>query len=126
MYFHPAGPRRSRAPRNEHERVHWEGSKLVVNDTPGSSVLTLRSGTDRAIFVGDMLHSPVQVLEPAWNSRFCDDLQLAAKTRTPSLSRAAELRELDILAHWPGHGAAEVRQDHDGFAITKWGAFPCG
>lgn len=73
-----------------------------------------------------MLHSPVQVLEPGWNSCFCDDLQLAAETRRAYLSRAAKLRELVIPAHWPGHGAAEVRRDGDGFAIAAWAAFPRG
>ncbi|WP_037853489.1 MBL fold metallo-hydrolase [Streptomyces sp. NRRL S-340] len=157
-YFDPQGPGRGRAPRDDHERVRWEGSKLVFDDsiapvhrsgqavlwegahridcnllleaapghTPGSSVLTLRSGTDRAVFVGDMLHSPVQVLEPAWNSCFCDDLTLAARTRASYLSRAAELRELVIPAHWPGHGAAEIRQDGDTFAIAAWAGFPRG
>ncbi|MEV5494988.1 MBL fold metallo-hydrolase [Nonomuraea fuscirosea] len=156
LYFDPDGDRRRRAPRDEHERIRWEGSKLVFEDsiapvhragqavlwegayrvdgnllleaapghTPGSSVLTLRSGADRAVFVGDLLHSPVQVLEPRWNSCFCDDLRLAAKTRRAFLARAADLRELVIPAHWPGHGAAEVRQDGDGFAITAWAAFP--
>ncbi|MGQ5635782.1 MULTISPECIES: MBL fold metallo-hydrolase [unclassified Streptomyces] len=158
LYFDPENPRRGRAPRDEHERLRWEGSKLVFRDsitpvhragqavlwedthriddnlllepapghTPGSSVLTLRSGTDRAVFVGDMLHSPVQILEPAWSSCFCDDPRLAARTRTSYLSRAAELRELVIPAHWPGHGAAEVRQDGDGFAISAWAGFPRG
>ncbi|MDA4888375.1 MBL fold metallo-hydrolase [Streptomyces sp. MS2A] len=156
LYFDPEGPGRSRAPRDEHERVRWEGSKLVFNDsiapihqagqavlwegthridgnllleaapghTPGSSVLTLRSGTDRATFVGDMLHSPVQVLEPSWNSCFCDDPILAARTRSTYLSRAAEMRELVIPAHWPGHGAAEVRRDGGGFALTAWADLP--
>ncbi|MGV9963602.1 MBL fold metallo-hydrolase [Streptomyces olivaceus] len=158
LYFDPEGARRSRAPRDEHERVRWEGSKLVFNDsiapihragqavlwegahridgnlrleaapghTPGSSVVTLRSGTDRAVFVGDLVHSPVQVLEPRWNSCFCDDPQLAARTRASYLSRAAELRELVVPAHWPGHGAAEVRHEGDGFALTEWAAFPRG
>ncbi|MEK8173765.1 hypothetical protein NKH77_47005 [Streptomyces sp. M19] len=31
---------------------------------PGSSVLRLASGSDRAVFVGDLLHSPVQILHP--------------------------------------------------------------
>ncbi|GAA2281208.1 MBL fold metallo-hydrolase [Streptomyces atrovirens] len=157
-YFDPDNPSRSRAPRDDHERLRWKGSALVFNDsiapihrtgqallwedahridgnllleaapghTPGSSVLTLRSGTDRAVFVGDMLHSPVQVLEPGWNSCFCDDLRLAARTRRAYLSRAAETRELVIPAHWPGHGAAEVRENGDGFDITAWAAFPRG
>ncbi|MYS55117.1 MBL fold metallo-hydrolase, partial [Streptomyces sp. SID6013] len=33
LYFDPEGPGRSRAPRDEHERVRWEGSKLVFNDS---------------------------------------------------------------------------------------------
>ncbi|GAB2964207.1 MBL fold metallo-hydrolase [Nonomuraea fastidiosa] len=155
-YFDPANAHLRRAPRDDHERIRWEGSKLVFNDsiapiheagqavlwegghridgnltlepapghTPGSSVLTLRSGPDRAVFVGDMLHSPVQVLDPRWNSCFCDDLQLAAKTRRAYLERAADQRELIFPAHWPGHSAAEVRKNGDGFAVNKWAAFP--
>jgi hypothetical protein len=86
-------------------------------------VLTLPSGTDRAVFVADMLHSPVQILEPGWNSCFCDDLQLPAKTHRRYLSRAGELRELVIPAHWPGHGAAEIRSTGEGFAVSGWAAF---
>ncbi|MFJ8153433.1 MBL fold metallo-hydrolase [Streptomyces sp. NPDC094468] len=155
-YFDPEGSQRRRPPRDQHERVRWEGSRLVFNDsiapihqagqsllwenshridgnllleaapghTPGSSVLSLRSGTDRAVFVGDMLHSPVQVLGPDWNSCFCDDLRLAAQTRRTYLSRAAEQRELVIPAHWPGHSAAEVKKDGNGFAIAAWSSFP--
>lgn len=111
----------------------WEGSHRVDGNlllesapghTPGSSVVTLRSGTDRAVFVGDMLHSPVQVLKPQWSSCFCDDPRLSAKSRSTYLSRAAELHELVVPAHWPGHGAAEVRRDGEGFAIDSWAAFP--
>ncbi|MGN5382190.1 aldo/keto reductase [Streptomyces lasalocidi] len=63
---------------------------------------------------------------PCSRSRVKPHLQPAAKTRTSCLSRAAELRETIIPAHWPGHGAAEVRQECDGFAITKRAACPCG
>lgn len=31
---------------------------------PGSSAITLGSGTDRAVFVGDLLHNPLQLQEP--------------------------------------------------------------
>ncbi|MEV4476942.1 MBL fold metallo-hydrolase [Nonomuraea sp. NPDC049504] len=155
VYFDPANAHLRRTPRDEHERLRWEGGKLVFDDsvapihragqavlwegghridgnlllepapghTPGSSVLTLRSGGDRAVFVGDMLHSPVQVLNPQWNSCFCDDPPLAAKTRRAYLERAADRHELVFPAHWPGHGAAEVGKDGDGFAIVEWAAF---
>jgi glyoxylase-like metal-dependent hydrolase (beta-lactamase superfamily II) len=155
LYFDPDTARRSRPPRDDSERIRWEGSKLVFNDsvapihragqavlwedshridrnlllepapghTPGSSVLTLRSGTDRAVFVGDMMHSPVQLLNPAWNSCFCDDLGLAARTRESYLSRAADCRELVVPAHWPGPGAAEVRREGSAFAVRAWAPF---
>ncbi|AGL16235.1 MBL fold metallo-hydrolase [Actinoplanes sp. N902-109] len=114
------------------QAVLWEDTHRIDGNllleaapghTPGSSVLSLHSGTDRAVFVGDMVHSPVQVLGPDWNSCFCDDPALAAKTRRTYLARAAEHHELVIPAHWPGHGAAQVRQDGDGFAITAWAGF---
>ncbi len=114
------------------QAMRWEDSHRIDGNllleaapghTPGSSVLTLRSGTDRAVLVGDMLHSPVQVLDPAWNSCFCDDPRRTDATRASFLSRAAEQRELVIPGHWPGHGAAEGR-DGDGFAVAAWAAFP--
>ncbi|MEU8432706.1 MBL fold metallo-hydrolase [Streptomyces sp. NPDC029216] len=88
--------------------------------TPGSSVLRLESGTDRAVFVGDLLHSPVQVLQPSCNSCFCTDAAQAADTRRRILGRAADRRELVIPAHFGGTGAFEVREEAGGFAIGGW------
>ncbi|MCX4747824.1 MBL fold metallo-hydrolase [Kitasatospora sp. NBC_01287] len=107
----------------------WEGSHRIDGSltleaapghTPGSSVLRLASGTDRAVFVGDLLHSPAQILEPSCNSCFCEDPALAAATRLRVLGRAAEQRELVVPAHFGGTGVSEVRRAGDGFAITRW------
>ncbi|WP_328939165.1 MBL fold metallo-hydrolase [Streptomyces tauricus] len=91
--------------------------------TPGSSVLTLTSGTDRAVFVGDLLHSPVQILEPDSNSCFCEDPAQARATRRKVLGWAADNNALVIPAHLGGHGAAEVVRDGDRFAIKHWAPF---
>ncbi|MFD6433287.1 MBL fold metallo-hydrolase [Streptomyces venezuelae] len=91
--------------------------------TPGSSVLTLASGTDRAVFVGDLLHSPVQILEPDTNSCFCEDPAGARATRRKILGRAADTNALVIPAHLGGHGAAEVERDGTRFAIKGWAPF---
>ena len=91
--------------------------------TPGSSVLTLDSGTDRALFVGDLLHSPVQILEPDHNSCFCEDPAAARATRRRLLGRAADENALLFPAHLGGHGAAEVVRDADKFAIKGWAPF---
>jgi glyoxylase-like metal-dependent hydrolase (beta-lactamase superfamily II) len=91
--------------------------------TPGSSVLRLRSGTDRAIFVGDILHSPVQLTEPEVNSCFCEDQAQARTTRRRLLAQAADTRALIVPAHFPGHGAAEVRPRGTGYEVRRWAAF---
>ncbi|WP_086560298.1 MBL fold metallo-hydrolase [Streptomyces africanus] len=110
----------------------WENSHQIDADlrldaapghTPGSSVLTLTSGTDRAVFVGDMLHSPVQILEPDSNSCFCEDPAAARATRRKVLGWAADNNALVIPAHLGGHGAAEVAREGDKFAIKGWAPF---
>ncbi|MDH6119536.1 glyoxylase-like metal-dependent hydrolase (beta-lactamase superfamily II) [Kitasatospora sp. GAS204A] len=88
--------------------------------TPGSAVLRLASGGDRAVFVGDLLHSPLQILEPARNSCFCEDPARAAASRRRVLERAADQGELVVPAHFGGTGIAEMRRAGDTFAITGW------
>ncbi|MGY0071660.1 MBL fold metallo-hydrolase [Streptomyces sp. QTS137] len=110
----------------------WENSHQIdanlrldtaPGHTPGSSVLTLTSGTDRAVFVGDMLHSPVQILEPAANSCFCENPAEARATRRKVLGWAADNSALVIPAHLGGHGATEVVRDGSTFAIKGWAPF---
>ncbi|MFD5801279.1 MBL fold metallo-hydrolase [Streptomyces sp. NPDC127020] len=110
----------------------WEGGHRIDGNlrldpapghTPGSSVLTLDSGTDRALFVGDLLHSPVQILEPDHNSCFCEDPTGARATRRRLLGWAADHHALLFPAHLAGHGAAEVVRDADKFAIKGWAPF---
>ncbi|MEU2623574.1 MBL fold metallo-hydrolase [Streptomyces sp. NPDC007157] len=95
----------------------------VPGHTPGSSVLRLASGDDRAVFVGDLLHSPVQILQPRWNSCFCLDPGQAVAGRRRILERAAATRELVVPAHFGGAGAVEVRKQGDAFTLGPWGAF---
>ena len=110
----------------------WEGEHRIDGNlvleaapghTPGSAVLRLASGSDRAVFVGDLLHSPVQILRPALNSCFCEDGRQAAESRRRVLARAADTGELVVPAHFGGHGAAEIRRDGDRFAISGWAGF---
>ncbi|MCA1217077.1 MBL fold metallo-hydrolase [Streptomyces sp. 8L] len=115
------------------QAVLWEDTYRVDRDlvlraapghTPGSSVLHLASGTDRAVFVGDIVHSPVQILRPDCNSCFCDDPARAAATRRRVLGQAADTNALVVPAHFPGHGAAEVRRAGGDFALSGWAPLP--
>ncbi|MEU9476429.1 MBL fold metallo-hydrolase [Streptomyces sp. NPDC048191] len=88
--------------------------------TPGSSVLRVESRGERAVFVGDLVHSPVQILRPECSSCFCLDPRQAAASRRRVLERAAEQRELVVPAHFSGAGAVEVRKARDGFTLHRW------
>jgi glyoxylase-like metal-dependent hydrolase (beta-lactamase superfamily II) len=90
--------------------------------TPGSAVLRVDSRGERAVFVGDLLHSPVQILRPECSSCFCLDPAQAARTRHRVLRRAAEERALVVPAHFGGAGAVEVRENGAGFSLHRWAA----
>ncbi|WP_346056679.1 MBL fold metallo-hydrolase [Amycolatopsis dongchuanensis] len=113
------------------QAVLWDGTHRIdehltlesaPGHTPGSSVLRLASGGDRAVFVGDLVHSPVQVLHPCCNSNACLAPDQAAASRRRVLQRAADERELLVPAHFGGAGAVEVRRHGDGFALGPWAA----
>ncbi|MFJ4776157.1 MBL fold metallo-hydrolase [Streptomyces sp. NPDC088762] len=117
------------------QAVLWQGVHRIdehltlesaPGHTPGSSVLRLASGSDRAVFVGDLLHSPVQILDPDSNSCFCLDAAQAAASRRRILERAAAERELLVPAHFGGAGAVEVRREAGGFALGRWAGFDAG
>ncbi|MFG2292559.1 MBL fold metallo-hydrolase [Streptomyces sp. NPDC048603] len=113
------------------QAVLWDGEhrideNLVLESapghTPGSSVLRVASRGDRAVFAGDLLHSPVQILSPSCNSCFCLDPEQAVASRRRILERAAGERELVVPAHFGGPGAVEVRRSGAGFALGRWAA----
>ncbi|MFJ1973226.1 MBL fold metallo-hydrolase [Streptomyces sp. NPDC087903] len=88
--------------------------------TPGSAVLRLSSRGERAAFVGDLLHSPVQILHPECSSCFCLDPRQAAASRQRVLERAADQQELVIPAHFAGTGVVEVRKDGGALTPGRW------
>ncbi|MGH3423954.1 MAG: MBL fold metallo-hydrolase, partial [Nocardioidaceae bacterium] len=96
---------------------------VAPGHTPGSSVLTLESGSDRALFVGDLMHTALQIMEPETNSCFCEDPAQARTTRHKLLGEAAETNSLVFPAHFGGPGAAEVERNGSTFAIKEWAGF---
>jgi glyoxylase-like metal-dependent hydrolase (beta-lactamase superfamily II) len=110
----------------------WEDSYTVDSSltlhpapghTPGSSVLRLESGKDKALFIGDLLHTPLQLEHPEFNSCFEEDEQQALATRRSHLEWAADHKALVLPAHLPGHGAAEVERNGSYFTIKEWAGF---
>lgn len=92
--------------------------------TPGASVVTLASGDDRALFAGDIMHTPLQVTHPGHSSCFDLDPAQSRATRLRLLGWAAENRALILPAHLSGHSALEIENTGNGFAIKQWGPLP--
>lgn len=87
-----------------------DGIRLDPNPghTPGCQTLTLSSGGDRAMFVGDILHHPLQILNPDWNSIFCEDAEQARAARRHVLARAAAESAILVPAHFAGDHAVRI------------------
>ena len=70
--------------------------------TPGSTIVVLSSGTDRALLLGDVVHCPVELLDDEWAGLGDVDADLALRTR---IALAKELEGTDTpaaAAHFPG------------------------
>ncbi|MFF4402917.1 MBL fold metallo-hydrolase [Streptomyces sp. NPDC001480] len=92
--------------------------------TPGASVVMLASGGDRALFAGDIMHTPLQVTHPDHSSCFDLDPDQSRTTRLRLLGWAADNNALMLPAHFSGHSALEVVNTGSGFAIKQWGPLP--
>ncbi|MFI6340248.1 MBL fold metallo-hydrolase [Streptomyces sp. NPDC050535] len=88
--------------------------------TPGSSVVKLASGSDQALFAGDLVHTPLQVMRPDHNSCFCQDPAQARTTRRRLFGWAADANALVLPAHFSGHSALEVEHKGGEFVIKNW------
>jgi glyoxylase-like metal-dependent hydrolase (beta-lactamase superfamily II) len=70
--------------------------------TPGSSVLVISSGHERALLIGDVAHCPVEFLEPEWEVLSDVDPDLARRTRE-ALAREYEGTDVPMAAsHFDG------------------------
>ena len=90
--------------------------------TPGSSVLWVESGGQRAVFAGDVLHSPVQFRHPGHGCCFDVDPKRARASRRRILSAAARTGALVCPAHFGGAAAATVTAgpEPDTYGVGRW------
>ncbi|GAB3600450.1 MBL fold metallo-hydrolase [Kineococcus gypseus] len=116
------------------QAVLWEGSSHRIDDnlvlelapghTPGSAVLHLESGDERAVFVGDIIHTPLQVIHPDHDTCLSEDPARASRSRRRILQEAADTNSLVVPAHLRGPGAFEVSHADGGFTLSGWAPFP--
>jgi len=78
--------------------------------TPGNVVIHARSGGERGLFVGDVLHHPLQCIKPEWSTRACNDADLSRTTRTKLVEDYADSGTLILPAHFPAPTVGHIRR----------------
>lgn len=76
--------------------------RLAPGHTPGSSVVVLSDGEQRALLLGDMVHCPLELQDDDFNLLVDHDQELANRVRE---AYARELEGSDVVAsaaHFPG------------------------
>ena len=94
---------------------------LLIEPTPGHSpghiMLRLLSGQDEGVFIGDVMHNPIQVYQPTWNSRFCMDSEQAVQSRMRVLGHCAERSCLMFPTHFGTPHAGRIRNNANSFSF---------
>ncbi len=86
--------------------------------TPGSITLEAKSKGQSGLFTGDILHHPIQVWHPDWNSKFCADPINAAKSRRHVLEHCVEHGSLLLPAHFAAPHCGHVHEAGDSFRFA--------
>lgn len=88
------------------------GGGLTYIPTPGHSPdhasIILASHGRQALFGGDIMHHPIQVSHPHWNSVFCEDPPGAEHSRRRMLDWCAKNHALYLSSHFAGSSAGTI------------------
>jgi glyoxylase-like metal-dependent hydrolase (beta-lactamase superfamily II) len=98
---------------------HAISDEVFFESTPGHTPdhvsVRVQSGGARAVITGDLIHSPVQCLEPDWVPRPDFDPGQAAATRRAFLERYCESDVLVCASHFPSPSFGHIVRDGDRF-----------
>jgi len=87
-----------------------EGISLypVPGHSIGQMAVCLTSGGKEALFGGDVMHHPIQVYRPEWNSVYCEDALQARASRRWALDYLADRHALFFSSHFAETSAGRV------------------
>jgi len=85
--------------------------------SPGQMAVRVQSRGEEGMFIGDVMHHPLQVYNPEWNSRFCEDPETAKRTRLKVLQHCADHDSLMLPAHFARPHCGKVVRRGERFAF---------
>lgn len=91
---------------------------LLPGHTPGQLGLDVVRGKDRAFFVGDAMHSPIQVVLPHLSTGFDTDKNEARATRMKFLDAAAADGRWLVPCHFRGPIGTRIKRAGSTFAMA--------
>ncbi len=106
---------------SDHEFADGLWLEPTPGHTPGAVCMNLQSGSDKAIFTGDMMHHAIQVPEPQLSSMFCTDPALSAATRKGFIDANADTGNLILPAHFPGESVGRIVDAGNGVCMFDFG-----
>lgn len=103
--------------------------------TPGNCTVRVHGSEADLWIVGDVMHHPLQLVDPATSTRYCVDPAMAARTRRRILMAASESEIVMATSHFAGDGPFHVHRSgtgyameaatevirHDDFDLSRWG-----
>ncbi|MBI5615463.1 MAG: MBL fold metallo-hydrolase [Gammaproteobacteria bacterium] len=90
--------------------------------TPGHIGLRVQHDGRSAFFLGDAIHSPIQIAVPDLNSSFCEDQALARASRHRLLSEAADRGSLLVPGHFVAPHVGHVARDGAAYRFLPAGS----
>jgi len=86
--------------------------------TPDHFAVCAGRGGDKAVFTGDLIHSPIQARHPDLAMRVDYDQKQACETRRRFLERYCETETLCCTMHFPSPSVGHIRRWGDGFRLA--------
>lgn len=96
----------------------------IPGHAPGMMGVRLRSEGREALFVADVMHQPIQVHYPSWNSKYCEDGDTARETRARILDYCADKDILVLPAHFGAPHCGYVVREGDGYGFRPADQMP--
>jgi glyoxylase-like metal-dependent hydrolase (beta-lactamase superfamily II) len=77
-------------------------TRHVPGHTPGSTIFVVSSEGQRALLLGDVVHSAVELTDPTWEAVFDVDRVAAKQVRARLIDELTDQPDVVAAAHFPG------------------------